>query len=145
MQILAIDPGELVGWCRAEVVGNFVITDYKDGITPAKLFVETLHETAGDYDLIVYETWRLFGSKSRALIGNEMLTSQCIGGIKLCAWVHGVPIIGQGPDIKKTADKICPEEWKHVIDGESSVHDEAHHVDAFRHLIYYLWRQKHNV
>lgn len=145
MKILAIDPGELVGWCRAEVDDDYQIVDYKDGITPAQVFVLKLHDSAHDYDLIIYETWRLFGSKAKTLIGNEMLTSQCIGGIKLSAWISGTKIIGQGPDIKKTADKICPEEWKHVIDGESSVHDEAHHVDAFRHLIYYLWRQQHNV
>lgn len=145
MKILAIDPGELVGWCRAEVDDDYQIVDYKDGITSAQAFVLKLHDSAHDYDLIIYETWRLFGSKAKTLIGNEMLTSQCIGGIKLGAWISGTKIIGQGPDIKKTADKICPEEWKHVIDGESSVHDEAHHVDAFRHLIYYLWRQQHNV
>jgi hypothetical protein len=54
-RILVVDPGERVGWAHANITSNGVeVTGH--GITPLKDFALKLHEVAGNYDTIIYES-----------------------------------------------------------------------------------------
>jgi hypothetical protein len=148
MKLLAIDPGERVGWCTVEYTTdsrdpeNFHIATH--GITELKPFALKLYESIGNYDVVVYETYRLFtGERGKAQAGSDLPTAQLVGMIRLLAWQAGVKLVGQSPSIKNTADKAAANHGvvAGYIAGESGVHDDAHDIDAIRHAYYYWWKK----
>lgn len=154
MRVLAIDPGERVGWAHGEIVvpdprsitqffPHLVLTGH--GITPYKDFALKLHGVAGDYDVIVYETFRLQASKAKELIGDDFPTVQFIGMVRLCAWLASTKLQYQGPAIKETAIRsmksLRPDLWEIVEPALSGRHDDGHHGDAILHLHHYFWER----
>ncbi len=145
-RILAIDPGEKVGWATAlswpattDAEARLEVLTY--GITGLKDFALTLDQRFQNYDQVIYETWRLRGAAARHLIGNDMQTSQLIGMIRFLGWKHtDVKLTGQGPQIKATALKTIPDELRTLIDGAPAAHDEAHYADALLHAWHAHWR-----
>lgn len=135
---LAIDPGERCGWATAEYTDSAV--DLLDsGIAPLQTMALRLGESIGEYDVMIYESWRLFPDKAREQIGSEMQTSQMIGIIRYLAWINDVELVRQDPAIKKTANKVARGEFADLIAREPKTHDDAHNVDAVRHLYYWWW------
>lgn len=144
LKVLAIDPGEKVGWARVTASpGSFSLEDH--GIADLKPFAIKLHESVPNYDVLIYETWRLYAGQAKKMIGNDMQTSQLVGMIRLAAWLNpGVKLVGQSASIKETADKtakvMCPE-VSDLLDREPSKHDDAHDMDAVRHSWYWYWNK----
>ncbi len=142
MRVLAIDPGERVGWAHGKVVGDDRLEITGHGISHLKDFALKLHEVTPEYDVIVFETFRLRATAAKKLIGNDFQTSQLIGAIRLCAWLHPqVKLVGQGPNVKATALKTCNAEIRDVLDGLPQAHDDAHDGDALLHLWHFYWER----
>ena len=145
MRVLAIDPGERVGWAHGiltppNAVGPGVeITG--QGVSPLKDFALKLHEVFGEYDVVVYETWRLYPGIAKSMVGNDMQPSQLVGMIRLCGWLNpGTKLVSQGANIKKTALKTMPDWLKERMSQSSEQHDQ----DALMHLWFFHWERRIN-
>lgn len=145
MRILAIDPGERVGWATGHVVadladGSTRIGVLNHGITALKPFAVKLGTSFAGYDVVVYETFRLRANVARKFAGNDMQTSQLIGVIRYLSWLHPhVKLVGQGPAIKSTAEKTLPDDIQAIIAGLPKAHDDSHDGDALLHLWHWYW------
>lgn len=139
-KVIAIDPGEKVGWCTATFEpGKLDLLNH--GISSLKSFALKLGESMADYDVVIYETYRL-SAQGAKLIGDDMQTSQLIGMIRFISWTTDVRLVSQAPAIKPTADKVAQGEFKSLIESEPAKHDDAHDIDAVRHLAYWAWKQQ---
>jgi hypothetical protein len=144
-RILAIDPGERVGWAHgvADVTrlsgGGEPIHDLEitgQGVSPLKDFALKLGESIGNYDTVIYETWRLYPEMGKKMTGNDMQPAQLVGMIRYLAWTHPqVKLVSQGAAIKNTALKTMPEEISKRFKKSSEQHDK----DALMHLWFYFW------
>jgi hypothetical protein len=144
MRVLAIDPGERVGWAHG-TIEDHALTVTGQGVTALKDFALTLAERIGEYDLVVYETWRLRADVARKMIGNDFQPSQLIGMIRLLAWQHPkVRLVTYGPNVKTTAIKIIESGDLPVcadILERKAVSSEEHDKDALDLLFYYWWER----
>lgn len=154
MRVLFLDPGEKVGWAHATVtpapLGSegsppaLEITGH--GITALKDFAIKLHEVAGEYDLIGYETWRLSAEHARKFIGNDFQPVQFIGMVRLCAWVNNVRLVSKPPKCKDNAllsVHAHPQgaQVVEILDRLPKSHDDAHDGDALLHLWHWYWEK----
>ena len=141
-RVLVLDPGERVGWARAEVSSDGSWTDLRHGITPLRDMAFKVHEAAKDYDVIVFEDWRLYPQQAKTMIGSTFPSVQFIGMVKLSAWMAGTKLVTQGAAIKTNADRamkaLMPDLYEVVT--RPVRHDDGHDQDALRHLFYYVWR-----
>lgn len=150
-KVIAIDPGERVGWATAEYVapspelgadreGLFLVNH---GISLLKPFALKLAEVIPNYDIVIYEKFVLYaGEKGRSQVGSEIPTAQLVGMIRLLAWLNDKKLVSQGATVKKTADKTAQGVFKELIESESKTHDDAHDIDAIRHVWYWYWKQE---
>lgn len=138
-RIMAIDPGEMCGWAVGYIEDGELVVE-KSGYDPWTNFVVHFHGRMTDgepaYDTIVYESWRLRKSSAMDLIGSDLQSSQCIGAIKLAAWIaqkngYAVRVRSQEPAIKNVIDSM-----KGGTDYLPKS-DKMHPKDAVRHLWYY--------
>lgn len=137
MKTLAIDPGERVGWARGNVLPSG-LEIMGQGVTPLKDFAMKLFTSISDYDVVVYESWRLYPAAAKAMIGNDMQPSQLVGMIRMMGWLHpSVKMVVQGANIKRTACKTMPD-WLVERMGRSN---EQHDQDALMHLWHYWWSE----
>lgn len=149
--ILAIDPGERVGWAHGRIVGDqLVVIDH--GIEPLKQFALFMARPRHDdgvwpepwalqyYDTVVYERWRLNAAVAQALIGNDMQTSQLIGMIRLLGWLHNVKLVSQDPKDQVIGERCAPHSVTAILDTLPKAHDESHDGSALKHLAYYWYR-----
>lgn len=135
--VLAIDPGERVGWATGEVDEGLEVADH--GVAPLRDFAIKLGESVSKYDVVIYETWRLRADVARKMVGNDFQPSQLIGIIRYLGWITpGVKLVSQGPQIKRTALKTMPIQIHRRMHLSSEQHDQ----DALMHLWYYAWKQK---
>lgn len=142
LRVLAIDPGERVGWARGLASPDELqLEDH--GIAELKPFAVKLGSAISEYDVVIYETWRLFAGEAKKMVGSDMPTSQLVGMIRLLAWLHNPTLVAQSPNIKKTADKSAQGVFKELIESEPGTHDDAHDIDAIRHLWY--WYRKNYI
>lgn len=139
MKIMAIDPGENTGWATG-VIEDGKLEVLSHGYTPWQEFViqfaERMLEDKPPYDMVVYESWRLRRSSAMDLVGSDLQSSQCIGGIKLAVWLankngHHVRIRNQEPAIKNVIDSM--KGGKDYLPKS----DKEHPRDAVRHMWYY--------
>lgn len=146
IDVLAIDPGEKVGWAR----GTISLRDYSidvtgHGINTMQPFAVALGERFNEYDAVVYETWRLHPHHAKHLIGDPMLTSQLIGVIRYLSWLHpDTKLASQGPNCMATGEKAAPDNVKEILERMPKAHDDSHDGSALRHLSYYAFNlRKH--
>ena len=150
MKALAIDPGERVGWARGEVLGagtesgkqlfHLEIRDH--GITKLWPFAVKLGKVFADYDVVIYETWRLRATMAKKFIGNDFQPVQLIGVIRYLHHIHPhVKLVSQGPAIKSTAEKTVPPDLRARLDALPKAHDECHDYDALLHLHHWFWKR----
>lgn len=137
-RILAIDPGEKVGWAHGVLEGDELeLTGH--GINGLRDFATALSKRFGDYDVVIYETFRLHPAYAKALVGNDMQTSQLIGIIRYLGWMRPhVKVVAQGPNKQSTGEKTAPPCIREVLDNLPKSHDDAHDGSALKHLAYYL-------
>lgn len=149
-RVIAIDPGERVGWahavitpfdgeCGCEDCGpKLEVTGH--GITPLMDFAIKLSKVIGNYDKVIYEIYRIQPGKERQHIGSEVPTLQLIGMIRLLGELHGVTKVRQTLTHRDTGYKRAPE-WcpqiQEIIERLPKTHDDAHDGDALAHLAYY--------
>lgn len=145
MRIIALDPGVSTGWAYGEVKdGKLEVTNH--GWDHWDTFALKLHERMSEkheWDVMVYETWRLTRRGADNLLGSDLQPSQAIGAYKMCAWLssksgHDVQIVGQEPAIKDVVDG-----W---MGGTAYLptSEVEHNRDALRHLWYYVLDPRNN-
>jgi hypothetical protein len=138
--VLALDPGEKVGWARAYVADDGSWCGYDHGITALKPMALAVHANIAKYDVVIYETWRLRASETQKFVGNDFQSSQFIGMVRLAAWLNPqVRLVSQGPSVKTTAEKTAPSELRKLLARMPKTHDDAHDGDALLHLWHYTW------
>lgn len=101
-------------------------------------------------DLIVIESYKLFGHKAKQQTGSELPTAQLIGYLEMVAYENSIPVVFQDPSTKQIhTDEILVKLGvlekkgdKHYYKGELT---NLHKRDALRHDLYYKRRNKKNV
>jgi hypothetical protein len=151
--VLVLDPGNKVGWARAEIddLGNWSAVEH--GITPLWAMVDAVGEAqdvegfgAGkSYDVIVCEKWRLYASHAKVMIGSEFPSVQFIGAIKLICKLTGTKYVSQ--DAKDQApggvglarlEVDYPKYYE--LATRPVAHDDGHDQSALAHLAAYSFR-----
>jgi hypothetical protein len=130
-KVIAIDPGETNGVCMAtkRSDGKWTLS-LVEAYLPEQLF--QLLENEIDVSLVIYETYRLYGSKAKTMIGNEFLTSQTIGVIRYICDKRKI-ICTDSPATNKsfwTDEKLRKLELYVPI---------IHKRDAIRHFLHWLY------
>lgn len=158
MRVLALDPGEKVGWARADITEDGAWwSDLRHGITPLRDMALAVYNALiehdydpvsacvvtypSEYDLIVCEDFRLSQVGAKTSIGSTLPTVQFIGMVRLCCWVSGVELVMQSPKIKTTADKTMKglRPKLYATATRPVAHDAGHDQDALRHLWHWYW------
>jgi len=99
MTVLSIDPGERVGVAKWSDLGKLrmnttmLLLDFEEYLTLDGW------SDGEPINAVVLEDWRLRQGKQIAQTGSRMLTSQCIGMVRLFAKLHGAALILQDPSI----------------------------------------------
>jgi hypothetical protein len=138
-RVLAIDPGERVGWARGVMYHggddpSCGFGDIVQGVTPLKDFALKLGKVIGEYDTVVYETWRLYPHMAKKLVGNDMQSSQLVGIIRYLVWATPqVKLVSQGANVKDMADSAYGA-W---LAPRFELSTEEHDKDALRPLRWY--------
>lgn len=93
MKMLAVDPGDVytgVAFFEEDAEERFGWRCIDAQEMGPDEFVDALAETvlAGDVDVLVYESFRLYPDKAMEQQGSEFLTSQCIGAIRFIIRNH---------------------------------------------------------
>jgi hypothetical protein len=151
LRVLAIDPGERVGWARADVAPDGEWSDVRHGITAMQPMALKCHLmiTQGSYDLVVMESWTLYPHMAKSMVGSTFPTVQFIGAIKLALWqwpktklvTQGAGVIHSReglPPAMRAMRKLRPELFELV--QTPVAHDDGHDLDALSHLFAYTWR-----
>jgi len=136
-KLIAIDPGEMTGYAMAEWdrdTNEYTVVKWDHA--PWKQFLIRYAQNF-EWDVVVYEAWRLRHEEAPKLVGSDMQSSQCLGGIRLQAWLHEAVLIEQSTQIKPFIDKRMG--GTEYLPGRGGV---EHHRDALRHLHYYLTIKK---
>ncbi len=136
MHILAIDPGEATGWVWHDTDRNF----WKGG-TITHNRVEIWNLLNKPIDVIVCETFQLYASHARTLIGSKFYTCEIIGLIKLIVdqWPT-ISLIEQGASVKKYAGATTKDAiWQSIKHQPTAT---EHTFDAYQHMKYYLRNKK---
>jgi hypothetical protein len=143
VRVLALDPGERVGWANFDcdpVSGK--VTNLKHGISPLKDMALRVAEKAGSYDVIVMEDYRISAAKVNLHIGSGVPTIQFVGMVRMACWQHPkTKLVVQSNRVKTTAAKTMRKlkpSWYEIID-ETVAHDDGHDQDAIMHGWYYVW------
>lgn len=144
--VIAIDPGEKVGWATAEAnADGLTVLEY--GISTLKEFALAFATSQTDYEYVIYEEYRVQGgARARANIGSTVPTLQLVGMIRLSCWCKQIKhddghpyIISQTPGDMHKGAGVAPE----IVDREmlqtihaamSGPHDDGHHGSALLHL-----------
>lgn len=152
-RVLALDPGERVGWARADVAADgtwknttYGITGLRDmAIKVAAVLIPDSHMSA--YDVVVCEDWRLYATHAKQMVGSSFPSVKFIGAVQLCCWLSGTKLKLQGareisPDAPamKAMASLRPE--LHELCFAPGRHDDNHHQDALAHLWAYTFKNK---
>lgn len=165
MRVLALDPGEKVGWARADVSPTGAWSDVRHGITPLRDMAIAVHkalcepyidgtpdthlsrgnqtiEMANDYDVVVCEDWRLYPHMAQQFVGSSFPSVKFIGAVELACWVSGTKLVKQGAAVKKPALAMMAkfDPTLHAKVTRSGAHDDLHDMDALIHMWRYTER-----
>jgi hypothetical protein len=151
VKVLAIDPGERAGYATASVTfpadGGSLLEVQTHGIAFLKDMALALYHKRKDYDVIIYEDYRIAPAKLRAHQGSNVPTLQLVGMIRLCAWLNPqAKLVCQQPAVKATANKVIATnpvftDIAQRINNAPAAHDDSHDTDALRHLAHWYWRE----
>ncbi|MGZ6570493.1 MAG: hypothetical protein ACXVHB_05810 [Solirubrobacteraceae bacterium] len=157
-RVLALDPGDKVGWARADIHDDGTWENVRHGITPLKPMALAVHRSlvppsplrpVAEYDAVVMERWALYAHKAKAMIGSEIPSAQFIGMVKMSCWLAGVPCVMQNAakvnsnrsDVLAPAEasmkKLRPELFELVT--QPGAHDDQHDLVALKHLWAYTF------
>jgi hypothetical protein len=169
IRVLAVDPGERVGWATATIwpeSGNrgsaHVDTLPPPGPLPQLKVVDHgiafLKDAATQIynavvvedriDVVIYETWILTRRGAQISVGSDMQSSQFVGMVRLAAWLNPrVQLVAQGPKEMRSATKSL--RCGHPSAGDVAErirklpksHDESHDGSALLHLWHYFFER----
>lgn len=158
MKILAFDPSGnyeegfgTTGWALAmdgfppTQLGQIKAADYKSRQSywaEHRNLIETLHP-----DVVVIESYRLFGHKSKEQIGSSLETPMLIGYMEMICYDYMIPVVIQDPSTKQRhADDVLlkigvieKKGTRYYYRGELT---SLHQRDALRHAMYYQRKLK---
>lgn len=140
IDVLAIDPGEKCGWAHGGIDRASRLHVLDHGIEHWKPFVMRLEQDIHEFDVVIYERFRLQAWAANALIGNDMQTSQCIGAIRSAGWRHSVKLLAQDPKDYKHGWTVAPPTVRAILDILPKSHDESHDGPALGHLAHYWFK-----
>lgn len=155
MRVLALDPGDRVGWARVDIGDGGGWVALRHGISALKSMAMAVDRAVGDgitteYDVVVCEEWRLYKHLANALVGSEIPSAQFIGMVKLSCWKSGVPLVMQSarqvnsnkPGVLSPAEasmkRLRPELFELVT--QPGAHDDLHDMVAIKHLWLYTFK-----
>ena len=124
MKVLAIDPGKANGWA---VLEDGRLLD--SGVADQEQLYSMLE--GQDVDHVVYESYRLYATHSRQMIGDEFLTPQIIGVIQYICNKRGMTFSEQPATTKKFHSDAKLKEMGLYVPID-------HRRDAIRHGLYYF-------
>ena len=124
--ILAIDPGMMIGWAKFKK-GD--VTSL--GQIHLKDFAKWLEETEIRPELIIVEDFRLFKHLALQQSGSRIETAKCIGIIESYATRRDIPIVLQPAGILPIAEKWTGQK-------RPPKHEAGHKICAYLHGEYYL-------
>lgn len=124
MRILAIDPGEINGWCLLE---KYNLLEYGQGnkndlIDRVKKF---------DYEYLIVERFIILPGTFSAVVLRNLRVVEIIGIIKEIIKDKNIKYIEQIPACKKFFDSRKLKKMGYKIKGK-------HSKDALRHVLYFL-------
>lgn len=131
-RVISLDPGGTNGICIAEwsSSGDWDIK-YVDGLEKHDLY-HLLEEVPAEHTFLVYETYRLYESKAKVMIGNEFETVQIIGVIKYLCEKRGIPYLASPTSNKAFFSDARLKELGLYVTID-------HKRDAIRHFLYWLY------
>lgn len=142
MRLLALDPGQKVGWARCDVTKAGKTSNLVTGITPHKEMAMRVGDVYKTYDAVIMESWRLSAVHAKHLIGSSFPEVQFIGAVRYISWQHPkVKLVDQAPAVKSTAlktSKLLHPQW-HELMTAPGAHDDTHDQDAIMHLWHYIF------
>lgn len=163
IRVLAVDPGESVGWARATIAerdlmhGGQIVKQSipwldveAHGIAYLKDMAQAIYKAVvveDRYDVIVYETFLLTAKGARVMVGSDLQTAQFVGMVRLCAWLNGrVVLVPQGPAAMSSANKSVKshpsgDDIQARLAKLPKSHDESHDGSALRHLWTYFFER----
>lgn len=152
MKILAFDPSGnfeegqgTTGYAIGDDMSRPILGDIKSenyDCRQAYWFAHAQLIIGKDPDIIVIESFKLFGHKAKQQIGSSMETPQLIGYIEMVAWKCNIPVVYQDPSTKQrhTDDILVKmnilekKGGKHYFNG---VMTNLHQRDALRHYLFF--------
>lgn len=162
-RVLALDPGDRVGWASADIQADGTWLDLKHGIKDLKAMAFEVYHTTVEQpvrmvnnrvenvgaQVIVCERWALYAAKAREMVGSEIPSAQFIGMVKLSAWLANVPVVMQ-PASRVNSNvpgKLAPAEasMKRLrpalfeLVTQPIAHDDGHDLVAIKHLWAYTF------
>lgn len=138
--VLSLDPGGHTGICLAIKTATGWDIDFNAALTRWDLYnylvkFTTKYETDPYNDiqaLVIYETYKLYASHAKAMIGNKFETCEHIGVIKFLARTHDIPVI-EYPASNKTF-------WSDLRLRHLGLYLKTEHErDAVRHFLHWLY------
>jgi hypothetical protein len=164
MRVLAIDPGERVGWNTATIldhcgkgggarleVGDYGILRLKDfalaldGEGPAK--VPDLRPE--HFDVVIFETWILTRKGAQDSVGSEMESSQVVGQIRSAVWraPNHPRLVRQAPRDMTTGRLALNNPRPDyaaiaaIIDAAPASHKDSHYVSSLLHTVKFFHKE----
>lgn len=149
VRVLALDPGDHVGWARADVADDGAWSNLRHGIADLKPMAMAVDHALSDgittkYDVVVCEEWRLYAHMAKHMVGSEIPSAQFVGMVKLSCWKSGIPLVMQSarqvnsnqPGVLAPAEasmkRLRPELFELVT--QPGAHDDLHDMVAIKHL-----------
>lgn len=134
-KLLAIDPGETVGWAlfeQAELSGTGEVRIDIDSsgsmnILPLHRIIKVLNP-----DLVVIEDYRVYAHKANAHTWNALYTPKLIGALQYMCQLWNIPYVMQMASSKQFCTDSKLKIWGYYKKASK------HSMDAVRHGCYYL-------
>jgi len=157
--ILALDPGEKVGWNTAHVEhdrgGANTLHIDKYGILRMKTAGVGLFDPESELyvpavDVLIFERWVLTAKGAQDNIGLEMESSQFVGMVRLAAWLTNgqTTLKGQLPKDMNTARLVLQDRGRAdynviagIIEAAPARHDDSHYVSSILHTVKYFHKE----
>lgn len=93
-------------------------------------------ENVGPIGRIVYEDFRIYPWKAKALAWNQVRTARVIGALTFMGRLHGIPTYPQPASIKNAAQAAGAEELYY-----RPLKENRHQNDAIQHFVFFMMTQ----
>ena len=160
IRVLALDPGQRVGWAKAEAHVHSGHSKSRDGwprlivedhgIAPLRDAALAVHKAVvleDRVDVVVMEKFILTARGAKFLVGDDLQTSQFVGMVRQCCWLNPrVKLVEQMPAAMATGRKALRAGWPGAADIRERLaklpksHDESHDGSALLHLAAWFHR-----